>query len=65
MNMALVAGHGVAPSEFWAMTISEIAVYFEAKRPKEKGDYAGSLTRGDVDDLTEWMETWKNEPATA
>ena len=45
------------------MTIAEIAVFFEAKAPKEKRDYAGSLRQGDVDDLREWMETWNDEPA--
>jgi hypothetical protein len=61
--MSLVAGHKIAPSEFWGMTIAEIAVFFEATRPKDKSDFAGTLTRGAVDELTEWMETWKNEPA--
>ena len=61
--MALVAGYNIPPSEFWGMTVAEIAVYFEANRPKQKGDYAGSLNQGAVDDLTEWMETWKDEPA--
>jgi hypothetical protein len=60
--MAIVAGHGLAPSEFWKMTVAEIAVFFEAKRPKETGDYAGSLNQGSVDDLSEWMRTWENEP---
>jgi len=63
--MGLVARYGIAPSEFWGMTISEIAVYFEANRPKQKGDFAGSLNQGAVDELTEWMESWKDEPATA
>lgn len=63
--MSIVAGHGIAPSEFWGMTIAEIAIYFEAKTPKQKGDYAGSLTRGSVDDLAEWMESWNDEPAPA
>lgn len=65
MYMTLVAGYGIAPSEFWGMTVGEIAVYFEAKRPQQKSDYAGSLTQGAVDELAEWMETWNNEPAPA
>lgn len=61
--MALVAAYQIAPSEFWGMTISEVALVFEAHKPKQSGDYAGSLNQGAVDDLREWMETWNDEPA--
>jgi hypothetical protein len=44
------------------MTVAEIMLEWEAKRPRQKGDYAGSLTQGDVDDLRAWMETWDDEP---
>jgi hypothetical protein len=60
--MSLVAGHKIAPSEFWGMTIAEIAVFFEATRPKDTSDFAGNLTRGAVEELADWMETWENEP---
>jgi hypothetical protein len=40
------------------MTVSEFMAEAEYHRPKEKGDYAGSLTRGDVEELAAWMETW-------
>lgn len=40
------------------MTVSEFMYLLEWSRPKAKGDYAGSLTQGDVDELREWMETW-------
>lgn len=40
------------PSEFWGMTISETSVLYEALRGRQPGDYAGSLTQGDVDRLS-------------
>lgn len=40
------------------MTMREFLVEWEHHRPREKGDYAGSLTRGDVERLEAWMETW-------
>lgn len=40
------------------MTMHELLLEHEARRPKQKKDYAGSLTQGDVDELREWMETW-------
>lgn len=64
MYIVAVLQWGIAPSEFWAMTICEFLVLFEAKRPDQEGDYAGRLTRGDLDELREWMEA-KHEPATA
>lgn len=50
--MALVAGYGVAPSEYWAMTISEIAAYFEVKRGNGAGSYAGGMTEGDLEEIS-------------
>lgn len=47
------------------MTLSEFVHLHEWKRPREKGDYAGSLTQGKVDELREWMETWDDEPSPA
>ena len=52
----------VQPSEFYAMTMEELGYLFEFNAPQSKGDYAGSLTRGSVDELTEWMDSW-DEPA--
>ncbi len=46
----------IAPSEFWKMTISEILTEYEMRRPTDDSDYAGKLTRGDVEELQEWME---------
>ncbi len=38
------------------MTVSEIVYENEWRRPKDKEtDYAGKLTRSDLDELTEWM----------
>lgn len=34
------------------MTIAEIAVYFEAKRGSQKGDYAGGMTEGDLEEIS-------------
>ena len=45
-----------------------MAEYFaevEFNRPRQSHDYAGNLTQGAVEEISEWMETWKNEPATA
>ena len=47
------------------MTFSEYFAEWEFHRPKEKGDYAGTLTRGAVDELAEWMKSWNDEPAPA
>jgi hypothetical protein len=44
------------------MTFSEFMAEAEFHRPKDAGDYAGSLTRGSVADLEDWMESW-DEPA--
>jgi hypothetical protein len=46
----MVGEFGVAPSEYWKMTPSEIALILEAKRPKTVGsidenDYADLLQR--------------------
>lgn len=43
------------------MTVAEILLLFEAKRPRSDGDYAGSLNQGKVEELREWMEGWENE----
>jgi len=48
----------IAPSDFWAMTFSEFVHILEWTRPKQEGDYAGSLNKGDVDELREWMDSW-------
>ena len=44
------------------MTMEELAYLFDMHAPKSKHDYAGTLTRGDVEELKEWMEG-HNEPA--
>lgn len=46
---------GWQPSEFWEATICEWWLEYEFNRPKDKGDYAGNLTRGDVDELSGWL----------
>lgn len=43
---------GLAPSEFWDMTISEWFAEFEHRRPRQDGEYAGNLRQGDVDRLS-------------
>jgi hypothetical protein len=52
----------IQPSEFWEMTLPELLLEADLKRGRQDGDYAGSLTRGDLDDLKEWM---KNGPASS
>lgn len=47
---------GVQPSEFWAMTMGEWFLEYE-HHEQGSGTYAGNLTRGDVDELTEWMNS--------
>jgi len=40
------------PSEFWALTMREIILEGQMRRPRDKAtDYAGSLTQGDIDEL--------------
>lgn len=43
---------GVQPSEFWEMSFPEWFCEAEARRDRQRGDYAGTLTRSDVDELT-------------
>ncbi len=43
---------GIAPSEIWGMTMAEWFLLYEHHRPRQKGDYAGNLTRADVDRLS-------------
>ena len=42
---------GWQPSEFWNATLAEWFLEFDAERPKAEGDFAGTLTQGDVDRL--------------
>ena len=42
--------------------MSEVLLTVEFMAPQSANGYAGSLTRGDVDELNEWMETWNDEP---
>lgn len=43
---------GMQPSEFWDLTLWEWLTEAEFRRPKAAGDYAGNLTRADVDHLS-------------
>ena len=45
---------GIAPSEFWQMTMPEWFALHEFNRQHQPGDYAGKLTKADVDDLWEF-----------
>jgi hypothetical protein len=45
---------GIQPSEFWAMTLNEWWCEYDNKS-QDKSKYAGRLTKGDVEDLQEWM----------
>jgi len=50
-------GWDIQPGEFWNMTLGEFLVEFEHRRPRDpENDYAGSLTRADVDELRAWDE---------
>ena len=50
---------GVQPSEFWSMTICEFFLEYEHRRPAQPGDYAGSLTRGALDEIRADMQAQK------
>ena len=41
------------------MTLPELLLEVEARRDRGKGDYAGNLTRGDLDDLRAFMDEGK------
>jgi len=42
----------IQPSEFWGLTMREVILEGEMRRPRVKGqDYAGGLTQGDIDEL--------------
>jgi uncharacterized protein (DUF2267 family) len=45
----------IQPGDFWEMTLPELLTEAQAKQGRQDGDYAGNLTRGDLDDLKEWM----------
>lgn len=48
---------GVQPGEYWDMTLGEFMAELEQRRPRDPAnDYAGSLTRADVEDLMSWDE---------
>ena len=42
---------GIQPGHFWDMTFPEWFCEADARRDRSRGDYAGKLTRGDVDEL--------------
>lgn len=44
-------GLELAPSEAWGLTLEEYLVLIEHRRPAMKGDYAGGMTQGQVDEL--------------
>jgi len=50
------------PSEFWDMTLPEFFAEMDMRQARSKDDYAGSLTRGDLDELKDWMN---NGPASS
>jgi len=45
----------IQPTEFWDMTMPEFFAEMDMRRKDVEGGYAGRLTRGDLDDLKEWM----------
>lgn len=50
-------GWGIQPGEFWDMTLGEFMAEYEMRRPRDpQNDYAGSLTRADVNELRAWDE---------
>jgi hypothetical protein len=49
----------IQPSEFWEMTLPELLLEADMRQERQKGDYAGNLTRGDLDDLKAWMDEGK------
>lgn len=49
--VAAVANWGMAPSEFWAMSVREFFWLVAAKRPDRTEKWAGQLTDADVKEL--------------
>lgn len=45
----------IQPGEFWEMTLPELLAEAEARRGPQDGDYAGGMTRGEVEELRDWM----------
>jgi hypothetical protein len=50
---AIVCNVGIAPSEYWRMSPSEVGLVLDFNRPVE---YYGELTADEVDDLAEMRE---------
>ncbi len=46
---------GIQPTEFWEMTIGEWWLEYDLKATDAKDKYAGTLTRGEVDELKELL----------
>lgn len=50
-------GWDIQPGEFWDMTLYEFLLEHEVRRERDpEGDYAGRMTRADVEELLEWDE---------
>lgn len=46
---------GIQPSEFWGMTMSEWWLEYDLHSSSKKDKYAGTLTRGEVEELKELL----------
>lgn len=47
------------------MTVAEFMAEAEHHRPRDRSDYAGKLTRGAVEEISAWMETWDDGPTAS
>lgn len=45
----MARGWDLAPSEIWGMTVHELVLEFETRRPHAPTDYAGGMTEGDIE----------------
>lgn len=47
----MARGWDLAPSEIWGMTVYELVLEFEMRRPHAPTDYAGGMTEGDIESI--------------
>lgn len=47
------------------MTVAEFMAEAEHHRPRDSSDYAGNLTRADVEEISAWMETRDDGPTAS
>lgn len=51
-----VGAWGIAPSEFWRMSMQEWAWLFDVKKPRRTGEWAGRMTDDEVVSLSRALD---------